>query len=57
MVIAKTQHPSEVIEQVEQFVDLGGQIKADGSNEKNIKRRVGRTSQAFEMMTRIRRSR
>src|SRR6218665_2769713 len=43
----------ENIEQVEQFVYLGGLINADGSNEKDIQRTVGRTSQAFGMMTRI----
>ena len=43
----------ENIEQVEQFVYLGGLINADGSNEKDIHRRIGRTSQAFWMMSKI----
>ena len=37
----------EAIEQVGEFVYLGGLINADGSNEKDIQRRIGRTSQAF----------
>ena len=64
MVIEKTKETpisiniqGEAIEQVEQFVYLGGLINADGSNEKDIQRRIGRTSQAFGIMNRIWRSR
>jgi hypothetical protein len=48
----------ENIEQVEKFVYLGGLINSDGSNEKEIQRRIGRrpTSQAFGKMNRIWRS-
>jgi len=45
----------EVIEQ--QFVYLGGLINnAEGNHEKDRQRRIGRTSQAFGMMTRTWRS-
>ena len=43
----------EGIEQVEQFVYIGGLINGDGNNKKDIHRRIGRTSEAFGMMTRI----
>jgi len=61
MVTGKTRHThlnirGEVIKQVKQFVYLGELINAHGSNEKGIQRRIRHTSQAFGMMTRIRRS-
>ena len=40
----------EFIEQVEQFVYLGGHITADGSYEIDIQMRIGRTSPVFGMM-------
>ena len=43
----------EGFEQVEQIVYLGGLIAADGCNEKDIQRRIARTSETFGMMTRI----
>ena len=43
----------EGIEQVEQFVYIGGLANADGSNEKYLQKWIGSTSQAFETMTRI----
>ena len=37
----------EAIEEAEKFVYLLGLIDADGSNDKDIPRRIGRASQAF----------
>jgi hypothetical protein len=44
------------VEQVDKFVYLGGLITANGSNEEDIQRRIGLTSQAFGKLNKIWRS-
>src|SRR6218665_1593813 len=44
-------------EHFKQFLHLGGLTNADGSNDNDIDRRIGHTSQAFGVMNRAWRSR